>query len=398
MVKQNQKVFATGVGIVSPIGIGVKDFFQALLLGKIGYSYSETFQSSLYPSRMVGEIKSLPKVLPPAWQEASIGDRSLKFGLIGIQDAISLAGLSVGQLQEVNTGVILGTGSGRFDKQRNPHIPLLVSLSLHSISSQLHEILGLQGPAITLVPACAAGNNAIGYAFDLLQTGMIDIAITGGVDALTLMDFASFNAFNALATGACRPFAQNRDGLVLGEGAGIIILENESHVEKRGALRIYAEIAGYGLSNEAYHIAAPNPSGKGAAAAMHSALKHSGIHPDQVDYINAHGTGTQRNDIMETCAIKEAFRDHASKISISSTKSSIGHTLGAAGGIEAVISILAIHNAWIPPTIGLEMPDKRCDLDFVPNEGRSKKLKVVMSNSFGFGGHMSSLVIRNSEL
>ncbi|MGD9209448.1 MAG: beta-ketoacyl-[acyl-carrier-protein] synthase family protein [Desulfobacteraceae bacterium] len=391
---KQEKIFVTGIGIVSSLGIGVKNFFEALIQGQVGFSLSETFMASLYPPRLVGEVKSLPPVLSPAWQTAAQEDRFLQFGLIAVQEAIASANLSFDLLRTEKTGVILGTGSGRLDKQRNQRIPLLTALSLHSISSQINAVLKLHGPAIALIPACAAGNNAIGYAFDLLQAGIIDIAITGGVDALTLMDFASFNAFKALANGLCKPFDKNRDGLLLGEGAGILILEKENHVQKRGASKIYAEIAGYGLSNEAYHIATPNPTGKGAASAMRSALKHSMTKPHQIDYINAHGTGTVRNDVMETIALKEVFGKYAYKIPVSSTKSNIGHALGAAGGLEAVICILAIEHEWIPPTIGLNEPDEKCDLDYVPGKGRHRKIKVAMSNSFGFGGHSASIVVK----
>ncbi len=393
MEKRN-RVLVTGVGIVSSLGIGVNNFFNALLEGKNGFVESETFNSSLYPQRLVGEIIDLSSVLPPTWQLEAKNDRFLQFGLIAVQEAISIAELSLEDLNRGKTAVVLGTGSGRVDKKEDHNIPQLTSLSLHSISSQINHYLELEGPAITFIPACAAGNNAVGYAFDLVQSGMIDIAITGGIDAITHLDFASFNAFKALASDICKPFDKNRDGLVLGEGAGILVLEREQYAEKRGASTIYAEIIGYGLSNDAYHIATPNPSGKGATAAMQSALKQSCIDLQDVDYINAHGTGTLLNDVMETRAIKNVFGKAAYNIPVSSTKSSIGHTLGAAGGIEAVICALAIHHSRIPATLGLNNPDRECDLDYVPNKSRFKEITVALSNSFGFGGHSASIILK----
>ncbi len=392
----NNKILITGMGIVSSIGIGIDTFFDALTSGEVGFSVSQTFNTPLYPTRLVGEILDFSlDALPQPWQIEAKNDRFLSFGLIALQEALTNAKLTEDDLRKARTGVVIGTGSGRIDKTMKNGISILTSLSLHSISSQINSILGLQGPAVTFIPACAAGNNAVGYAFDLLRAGTIDIAITGGVDALTLLDFASFNAFKALSDDVCRPFDRDRDGLVLGEGAGILIMESQSHAEQRNADHDFAEIAGYGLSNDAYHIATPNPTGKGAILAMQAALEQCGVHAEEIDYINAHGTATVLNDSMETTAIKEVFGDYAYQVPISSTKSSIGHTLGAAGGIEAAICALAVYYSKIPPTMGYRTPDIKCDLDYVPNEYRNKKINLAMSNSFGFGGHSASIIIKD---
>ncbi|HRU04919.1 MAG TPA: beta-ketoacyl-ACP synthase II [Candidatus Brocadiia bacterium] len=405
-----RRVVVTGLGVISSIGQDVETFFQSLLQGKSGVRPIQSFDASDFPSRIAGEI---PDFDPSRWidnRTAQRIDRFTQMGLAASMDAVKDAGLDFSKEDPTAAGAMIGTGIGGLNEIETQSRRLVAGghrkvspffvpkMMANACSGQISIHFGLMGPSSTAVTACAAGANSIGEAARMVQYGDADIMITGGSEAaITALGVSGFCSAKALSRRnddpqrASRPFDAGRDGFVMGEGAGVIILEEYEHARARGA-RIYAEFLGYALTSDASHITAPHPEGAGAANAMTRALKDAGLNPDQISYINAHGTSTELNDAVETLAMKKTFGDAIRNIPVSSTKSMIGHLLGGSGGVEIVAAIMSIVRQAIHPTINQETPDPQCDLDYVPNTAREAKVVNIMSNSFGFGGHNASLV------
>lgn len=402
----------TGLGIISPVGIGITESWSNITAGKSGIGRITRFDATPYTSQVAGEVKGFdPANYLPA-KEARRFDTFIHYGLAAGIDAIKDAGLDLDKLNREMIGVCIGSGIGGLPLIEDTHdalktggprkiSPFFVPGSIiNMISGQLSIMFGLQGPNISVVTACTTANHSIGEAGRLIEYGDADIMIAGGAEStVSPLGIGGFCAARALSSrnddpaGASRPWDKDRDGFVMGEGAGVLVLEEYEHAKKRGA-RIYCELSGYGMSADAHHITAPCEDGAGAVRCMNNALRNAGLAHDQVDYVNAHGTSTPLGDIAETIALKNCFGAHAGKLAVSSTKSMTGHLLGAAGGIEAVFSVLAIRDQVAPPTINLVNQDPQCDLDYVPNTARQMKIDVALSNSFGFGGTNGSLVFR----
>jgi 3-oxoacyl-[acyl-carrier-protein] synthase II len=410
-----KRVVVTGVGAITPIGNTPSEYWEGLINGRNGIDYITHFDASSHDCRIAGEVKNFEPHDYLERKEAKRMDRFSQFGVAAAKQALADANLVINELNAEQIGVIIGSGVGGIkvmeDQQtvylnRGPDrcSPFMIPMMIANMAAGLTAIhTGAKGPNNCTVTACAAGSNAIGDAFRLIQGGYAQAMISGGCEAaITPLSLAGFAACKALSfrnddpAHACRPFDRDRDGFVMGEGAGVLILEELQHALSRGA-RIYGEIVGYGMTCDAYHITSPVPGGEGAARAIQLALKDAGLTPEQVTYINAHGTSTPANDSNETNAIKTALGDHAYKIAVSSTKSMTGHLLGGSGGIEAVATVLAIANDQIPPTINLENPDTECDLDYVPHTSRTQKIEVALSNSFGFGGHNVTLAFKKYQ-
>ena len=409
---KRNRVVVTGVGAITPIGNTPDEYWEGLLSGRNGIDKITFFDASSHDCRIAGEVKNFDPLAYMDRKEAKRMDRFSQFGVSAAKQAVSDAKLVINELNSQQVGVIIGSGVGGLkvmeDQQtiylnRGPDrcSPFMIPMMIANMAAGLTAIhTGAQGPNSCSVTACAAGSNAIGDAFRLIQNGYAQAMICGGCEsAITPLGVAGFAAARALSTRnddpahACRPFDRDRDGFVMGEGSGILILESLEHALSRGA-RIYAEMVGYGMTCDAYHMTAPVPGGEGAARAMQLALKDGGLTPEMVSYINAHGTSTPANDSTETAAMKTALGEHIYKVPVSSTKSMTGHLLGGSEGIEAVATVLAIANDQIPPTINLENPDPECDLDYVPNHSRAQKVDVALSNSFGFGGHNVTLAFK----
>jgi 3-oxoacyl-[acyl-carrier-protein] synthase II len=408
---KRKRVVVTGVGAITPIGNTPSEYWQGLLSGRNGIDYIKGFDASEHKCQIAGEVKNFNPHDYMEKKEAKHTDRFAQFAIAAAKQAISDAQLVINDLNAEQIGVMIGSGVGGIkvlEDQQTIYLnkgadrcsPFMIPMMIANMAAGLTAIhTGAKGPNSCSVTACAAGSNAIGDAFRLIQNGYAQAMICGGAEAaVTPLSVAGFAAARALSTKnnpetACRPFDKDRDGFVMGEGSGILILEELEHALSRGA-RIYAEMVGYGMTCDAYHMTSPVPGGFGAARAMELAIKDGGITPEMVSYINAHGTSTPANDVTETAAIKKALGDHAYKIAISSTKSMTGHLLGGSGGIEAVATVLAIANDHIPPTIHLDNPDEGCDLDYVPNSSRAQKVEVALSNSFGFGGHNVTLAFK----
>ena len=407
-----RRVVVTGLGIISPVGIGIPEAWGSIVAGKSGITLITRFDAAKFPSQIAGEVKGFEVAKWLAPKEARRFDTFIHYGLAAAIDAIKDSGLDLEQENREQIGVCIGSGIGGLPLIENTHdamlaggvrkiTPFFVPGSIiNMISGQLSIMYGLKGPNIAVVSACTTANHSIGEAGRHIEYGDADVMIAGGAEAcVSPLGVGGFSAARALSSRndapelASRPWDTDRDGFVLGEGAGVLVLEEYEHAKKRGA-RIYCELAGYGLSADAHHITAPCEDGEGAARCMVNALRNGSVNPDQVDYINAHGTSTPLGDIAETVAVKRCFGDHAKKIAVSSTKSMTGHLLGAAGGIEAVFTALALHEQIAPPTINLVNQDPQCDLDYVPNEARKMPMQVAVSNSFGFGGTNGSLVFR----
>ncbi len=411
-----RRVVVTGYGLVTPLGIGPKDPWERLVRGESGIGYITRFDTSTMKSKIAGEVKDFnPRdYIEP--KDAKRMDLFTQFAIAAAKMAVEMSGLKITEENAGRTGVLVGAGLGgletfeRFHKRliqtNNPKkvspffIPMLIS---NMASGQIGIRWGAKGPNISISTACATGSHSIGYALRTIQYGDADIMITGGAEAaISPVSVSGFDAMRALAElkddpkKASRPFDKERTGFVIAEGCGVIILETLEHAKKRGA-EIYGEIVGFGQSADAYHIAAPSPNGEGPTRCMTNALKDAGINPEDIDYINAHGTSTPLNDMAETLAVKNVFKDYAYKVPISSNKSMMGHLLGAAGAVEAIFTLLSLREGVIPPTINYEHPDPECDLDYVPNVAREARLKYAMSNSFGFGGTNASLVFRRFE-
>jgi 3-oxoacyl-[acyl-carrier-protein] synthase II len=408
-----RRVVITGLGCITALGESVSELFAALCEGKSGISTIESFDASAYPVRFGGAIKNFDVDKYLDRRDSKRMDRFTQLAMAASIQAVKDSGLDLAAEDPYRAAVIVGTGIGGIKEIEEQHVRLLEKgpnkvspfcvprLMANAASGNIAIQFGLRGPNFCVCSACASSTHAIGEAFYNVLTGRSDVAVTGGSEAaLTPIGLASFCAAKSLSTrndnppAASRPFDRDRDGFVLAEGAGVLILEEENHAKKRGA-RIYAELLGYGATDDAYHITAPLPNGEGAAKAMELALADARIDKDGVDYINAHGTGTDLNDIGESAAIRSLFGQQAYKIPVSSTKSAIGHSLGATGAIELIICVNVINESVIPPTINLENQDERCDLkmDYVPLVAREKKVNTAMSNSFGFGGHNACLAV-----
>jgi 3-oxoacyl-[acyl-carrier-protein] synthase II len=407
-----RRVVITGLGAITPIGNTLTEYWEGLLDGRNGIAPITLFDPSRHDCRIAGEVKGFDPHLYLDRKDAKRMDRFAQFGVAASKQAIADAGFVINDLNAEQVGVIIGTGIGGLkvmeDQQeinltRGPDrcSPFMVPMMIANMAAGLTAIhTGAKGPNSCPVTACAAGSNAVGDAFRLVQRGYAQAMICGGTEAaVTPLSVAGFAACRAMSTRnddpahASRPFDRDRDGFILGEGAGVLLIEELEHALSRGA-KIYAEIVGYGMTCDAYHMTSPVPGGEGAARAIRLALKDAGLSSDQVSYINAHGTSTPVNDSTETAAIKNALGDSAYRVAISSTKSMTGHLLGGSGGIEAVATTLAVANDRVPPTINLVNPDPLCDLDYVPNQSREQPVEVALSNSFGFGGHNVTLAFR----
>lgn len=408
---EKNRVVITGVGAITPLGNDADTLWKNLQEGKSGIGFVTRINREEFPVSAAAEVKDFDPTLYMDKKDAKRMDLFTQYAVAAAKMAVEDAKLVIDDSNADRIGVWIGSGIGGMQTLETQHqnflekgyrrvSPFFVPMMIPDMAAgQVSIQLGAKGVNSCSVTACASGANSIGDAFKAIQRGDVDCMIAGGTEApLTNMAFAGFSTAKALTFNedpakASRPFDLNRDGFVMGEGAGILVLEKLEDALERGA-HIYAEIVGYGATGDAYHITAPAEGGEGAARAMNQALADGGINPDQVDYINAHGTSTNLNDKYETMAIKTVFGDHASKLAVSSTKSMTGHLLGAAGGIEAVISARAIEDGVIPPTINYETPDPECDLDYVPNEARKQELDIVLSNSLGFGGHNVSLAFK----
>ncbi|MDA8077372.1 MAG: beta-ketoacyl-ACP synthase II [Nitrospiraceae bacterium] len=410
-----RRVVVTGLGLVTPLGIGVGKSWEGLIHGRSGVRKITHFDAAAFPTQIAGEVEGFnpEDFIEP--KEIKKMDRFIQFGIAASSMAMEDSGLKVTAGNAPRTGVYVGAGMGGLPAIEHYHkillekgprritpffIPMLI---INLAAGQISIKFGAKGPNSAPATACATGSHAIGDAFKVIQRGDADAMIAGGAESvITPMGIGGFNAMKALSTRndeperASRPFDRDRDGFIMGEGAGILIIEELEHARSRGA-RIYAELVGYGLTGDAYHITSPAPGGEGAARCMAMALRDAGMEPSAVDYINAHGTSTKYGDELETAAVKTVFGEHARRVAVSSTKSMIGHLLGAAGGVEAVISVLSIDRGMIPPTINLDNPDPECDLDYVPHKARKADIRVALSNSFGFGGTNACLLFKKFD-
>ncbi len=407
-----RRVVATGLGVVAPNGIGVDTFWKNLVNGVSGIDHITRFDACKHDTKIAAEVKGFDPLLYMEKKEVKKMDRFIHYALAAATMAVDDAQLTVTEAEQGRIGVLIGTGMGGIPALEETHKILLdkgpsrispffiPSIITNLASGHIAIRFGVRGPNLCVSTACATGNHAIGDAFELIRRGMADVMFAGGTEAvISPLTIGGFGAMKALSTRndapqrASRPFDKGRDGFVMGEGAGILILEELDHALRRGA-KIYGELTGYGMSADAFHMTAPEPEGAGAITSMTLAMDTAGITPEEVDYINAHGTSTPAGDSAETKAIKKVFGDHAYRLAVSSIKSMTGHLLGAAGGIEAVATVLTIHHGMIPPTINYDEPDPECDLDYVPNKVRKADVRIAFSNSFGFGGTNATLVFK----
>ncbi|HLD40740.1 MAG TPA: beta-ketoacyl-ACP synthase II [Candidatus Omnitrophota bacterium] len=407
-----RRVVVTGLGVISPVGNDIGTFWFSLLAGKSGIGMAKSFDVSAFDSRIAGEVKDFDPARYFDFKEAKRMEKFAQYAAAASKEAVkdSRLDLTIEDLTQI--GVLIGSGMGSLrmiEEQYKTYLekgpsrisPFMIPMMIaNEAAGQVSILLGLKGPNSCTVTACASGANAIGDAFRVIQNGDAEVMLTGGTEScITPLGVGGFCALKALSRRndspqkASRPFDKDRDGFVIAEGAGIVVLESLEHALKRKA-RIYAEMSGYGMSGDAYHMTAPDPTGEGAMRSMRGALKDSGIKPEEVDYINAHGTSTALNDKIETLAIKKLFGAHAYKLAVNSTKSMTGHLLGAAGGVEFIVCCLSIHHSKLHPTVNQENPDPECDLDYVPNLSRDKEVKTALSNSLGFGGHNVTLAVR----
>jgi 3-oxoacyl-[acyl-carrier-protein] synthase II len=407
----DRRVVITGLGAITPVGNNVETFWSNLKKGVSGIRKIEAFDTTGYDCQIGGEVRGFdPKPFFRNPKDIRRTDRFAQLGLAAAKMALENSGIDLEELNRDRFGVIVSSGIGGLktledqytvlvNKGPSRNSPFTIPMLISNMASGLISMeYGLHGPNLCIVTACATSNNAIGESWRMIKFGDADIFLAGGSEAsIVAIGLAGFSAMRALSTRndeperASRPFDRDRDGFVMSEGAGVVVVEELEHAKARGA-KIYCELAGYGLTADAYHMTAPPPNGEGAARAMQLALEHARLSPDQVDYVNAHATSTDIGDLCETRAIKKVFGDYAHKLSISSTKSMTGHLLGGAGGVEMAACALAIRDSVIPPTINLENPSEECDLDYTPNVAREKKVRVVLNNSFGFGGHNATLV------
>lgn len=407
-----KRVVITGLGPIASIGIGKENFWKSLLEGKSGVDLLTRFDAKDFDTKIAAEVKDFDPSLYMDKKESRRMDRFTQFAVAGTKLALEDGNIEVERLNLDKVGVIIGVGIGGMEtmeteftklKDRGPSrvSPLFIPMMISNMApGQISMTYGFRGPALTVSTACASSTNSIGEAFRMIKSGSLDMVVTGGADAsITPIAVAGFSSMKALSTRndeptkASRPFDKDRDGFVMGEGAGILILEELEHALARGA-NIYGEIVGYGTTSDAFHITQPDPEAKGATRAMELTLEEAGANYDELDYINAHGTSTYFNDKLETLAIKNLFKDHAKNINIGSIKSMTGHLLGAAGGIEAIATILAIKEGAIPPTINYERKDEECDLNYTPNKKVKRDVEYALSNSLGFGGHNASILFK----
>ncbi|MFH2068949.1 MAG: beta-ketoacyl-ACP synthase II [Candidatus Omnitrophota bacterium] len=414
-MKEKRRIVITGLGLITPVGCGSAAAWEAIKAGKSGIAAIKNFDPAAFDSRIAGEVKDFtaPDFLDR--KETRRLDPFVQYALAAAWEAAKDAGLASGSTQACRCGVIIGSGIGGLRVIETEHrnllnsgpnrvSPFLIPMLIPDIAAgRVAMLFNFKGPNFATVSACASGAHAIGISARAIQHGEIDLAVAGGTEScITPLGLAGFCSMKALSTRndeperASRPFDKERNGFVMAEGAGILVLEEMEHAIKRGA-KIYAELSGYGASADAYHITAPDPEGVGMALAMEAALEDAGMASETIGYINAHGTSTAWNDLVETRAIKKVFREKANQIPASSTKSMIGHMLGAAGAVELAVCCLAMRDGVVPPTINYENPDPECDLDYVPNKARPVELKAALSNSFGFGGHNACLVIKKME-
>lgn len=410
---QEHRVVITGLGVISPVGNDVQSFWTSLKEGKSGVGPLTTFDASSFDSHIAGEVKGFdPSVYGMSSKDTKRMDKFVQYAIAASTQAVKDSGLNLDTEDKTRIGVLIGSGIGSLrvieegyklylEKGASRITPFLIPmLIVNEASGHVGITFGFKGPNSCVATACATGSHAIGDAFKIIERGDADVMVAGGTEScITYMGVGGFCALKSLSTRndapqkASRPFDAQRDGFVMSEGCGVVIMESLEHARKRNAL-IYGEICGYGMTCDAYHITAPDPDGEGGMRAMQLALKDAQINPSDVDYINAHGTSTKLNDKIETLAVKRAMGDYAGKVMISSTKSMTGHLLGAAGGVEFIVCCLSLKDGVIPPTINYEHPDPECDLDYVPNTAREKKIEVCMSNSLGFGGHNATLVVK----
>ena len=410
-----KRVVITGLGAISPVGNTAADFWQALLAGKSGIGPITRFDAAEYDAKIAGEVKGFEPTAFIDKKEARRMDRFTQFAIAAAKMALDDSGIDLEKADKSRIGSFVGSGIGGmdtlheqyknlFEKGPNRVSPFFIPMMIANMAAgQVSIAFGLQGPSSCVVTACATGTNCIGDAMKVIQRGDADVMVAGGTEAaISPAGMAGFCSMKALSTRndapekASRPFEKDRDGFVMGEGSGIVILESLEHALARGA-RIYAELAGYGTNADAYHVTAPAPEGAQAARCMELAIKDAGLQVTDVDYINAHGTSTPLNDKNETLGIKALFGDHVKNLAVSSIKSMTGHLLGAAGGIECVATALTVANDMMPPTINYDTPDSDLDLDYVPNQARAKVVRVALSNSFGFGGHNATLLVKKFE-
>jgi len=410
---QNKRIVVTGIGVVSPVGVGKTDYWNSLIAGVSGIGRITHFDPTDFDVQIAAEVKGFDVTKWIDRKESRRMDRFVQFGVAAALDAIEDAGLKITSTNAERVGVLVGSGIGglrtledqcRVLVESGPSkiSPFLIPMMIADMASgHISIITGAKGPNSTVVTACATGAHALGDSLEIIRRGAADVMICGGTEAaVTQVGVAGFGNMKAMTskyndnpTKASRPFEAGRDGFVIGEGAGVVVLESLEHAEARGA-HIYCELAGYGMSGDAYHMTQPAAGGEGVARAMVAALTDAGVQPEEVGYINAHGTSTPLNDKNETAALKKVFGDHAYKLAVSSTKSMTGHLLGGAGGIEAVAAALALHSGQLPPTINYDNPDPDCDLDYVPNVARTQQVEVAVSNNSGFGGHNAVIVMK----
>jgi len=407
-----KRVVITGLGAITPIGIGKDNFWSSLLEGKSGIGYITRFNAENHDARIAAEVKEFNPQDFIDKKEAKRMDRFAQFAVSATKLALEDGNIKLEDMNKERIGTIIGSGIGGIDtfenevnkyaeKGPNRVSPLFIPMMISNMAAgQVSMYFGLKGSSMTITTACASATHAIGESFRMIKHGYLDMAVTGGTEAsITPVSVAGFCSMKALSTrnddpsSACRPFDKLRDGFVMGEGSGILILEELDHAINRGA-KIYAEIVGYGSTSDAFHITQPDPEAKGAMKAMELALEDGNVDYKDIGYINAHGTSTYFNDKLETLAIKTLFKDHAYNLNISSTKSMTGHLLGAAGGVEAIATALALKEGKIPPTINYENPDEECNLNYTPNKMIEKDIKFAMSNSLGFGGHNASILLK----
>jgi 3-oxoacyl-[acyl-carrier-protein] synthase II len=408
-----KKVAITGVGVVSPLGNDAQSTWEAAVAGRSGIDYIQAFDTDEFEIKIAGEVKDFDTAGLASPKDVKRLDRNVLFALGAAKEALEDAGVNGYNPERV--GIVVGCCIGGFNELMRQHDILrdrgpdrvspnfLPNILVDSPSGQLAIELGIRGPNYAVVSACATGSHAIGEAAELIANGHADAVLAGGTEGcihpLILAGFSNMRGLapgNGDPTAASRPFDATREGFVMAEGAGVVMLEDLEAAQKRGA-RVYAEVLSYGASNDAYHMAAPDPESVGVVEMMRNALERAGVAPEDVDYINAHGTSTPLGDVAETKAIKEVFGEHAYELAISSTKSVMGHTFGAAGAIEAIMCALAVHHGVIPPTINYENPDPECDLDYVPNEAREAEVRVALSNAMGLGGHNGCVLVGQVE-
>lgn len=411
----DRRVVVTGIGALTPIGKTAPDFWNGLVSGKSGARPIEHFDTTDFPTKFAAQIDGYDELDYFDRKEARRMDRVCQYALIASEEAINDSDIDLDAIDKNEVAVIVGTGIGGmvtfYDQSISFHehgprgvspffIPMLIP---DMLAGQISIKWGFKGPNFCAVSACATGSHNIGLAYDSIRHGQCDMAVTGGSEApVSRIGVAGFNSMRAMSTRndspetASRPFDETRDGFVLGEGAGIFFLEELEHAKKRGA-RIYGEITGYGFSADAHHITAPDPDGEGVILAMNRALEAAGIGPEDVEHINMHGTSTPLGDVAETNSIKKVFGEHAFDINLNSTKSMTGHTLGAAGAVESIATLLAIYHGTVPPTINLQTPDPECDLNYTRNEAEVRDLQYALNNAFGFGGHNTTLVMKKFE-